>query len=73
MANNHGSPFTLQWIIEITVPLDKFESAEQYISSAVSTQLAFPQDSDAVVGIASVCGSNSSDEDSSRGSRSPWP
>ena len=65
MVNNHGSPFTLQWIMEISVPMDKFESAEQYVSSDVTTRLALPRDSDVTVGIGPVHCSDSSDEDSS--------
>ena len=49
--------------MEITVPLDRFESAEQYVSSNVSTRLALLRDSDVAVGVGPVC---------SRGSRSPW-
>lgn len=76
MVNNHGSPFTLQWIMEISVPMDKFESAEQYVSSDVTTRRALPRDSDVAVGVGPVRGSD--DEDSSegsngrRGSRSLW-
>ena len=52
--------------MEITVPLDRFESAEQYVSSNVSTRLALLRDSDVAVGVGPVRGSD--DEDSSEGS-----